>query len=152
MIIEQRIGYWVSLAPFSPGGSRLPEPVHGKTTRHCMLFPSHFMDVVISNPSHLAGISDFKTYPSLSSITNVSFTVSAYFRNVNGLQEVKFVDMNSSIANKIDKSKWIIKSQVVRQIWYYNWKDFIIPPSNDIKVNFSLSFPMILSVLSLFFK
>jgi hypothetical protein len=137
MIIEQYIGYWVSLAPYSTFGTRPAEPVDGKTTRHCMLFPLHFMNTSNMNPKHLKGVSDFKIDSNSTSILNMSFTISANFR----LREDQYVffSFSDSATNKTVKSKrnstgLIVRSQKVRQIWYYDWKDFVVPPPTDFAV------------------
>lgn len=134
MIIEQNISYWISLAPYSVEGQAPPQPVKGITTRYCRVFPLHFMSELENDKAYTKGITNFSFSNELLDrkvpYINMSYIVSAYYRNNGDKFEIEFNDPIKE-ANVTIGEPWEKRTQFVRHIWYYNWKDFTVPPVED---------------------
>lgn len=85
--------------------------------------------------SNLQGISNFeieKMKHMPLPYVNMSYTVSAYYRKrfVRNSPNILFGNEFSNFRPR-KEIEWEYKSQEVRHIWYYHWKDFVTPPVED---------------------
>ena len=127
----------------------------GTNSRYCKLFPLQFLQpnqirdisknysrlsknmmVHNSEEENLYGISNFEinNVPTTRlPYLNMSYTVSAYYlKDATPRHPAEILFENEFSNMEVSKNvKWDYRSQKVRHIWYYNWKDFTTPPTTD---------------------
>jgi len=138
MIIQFNITKWIQLAPnidsnIDPIYSASIELGQNNSVKgNCAVFPLLYFNN--KNNSISYGISNFIIHDyNGGNIVNISYKLTGYTKyNEYGKYIVMFKD-DKNINEKWDTT-WEKKIVNVNHIWYYNWKDFEIPPDEDIPI------------------